>query len=487
MPNRSPSSPASVGNGGAPHKRWTVVLAAVGVFMTALDTLVVTTSLPVLRVDLHASLPDLEWTVNAYNLAFACLLLTGAALGDRFGRRRMFTVGVGVFTAASAAAALSPSVAALIAARAAQGAGAAVVTPLTLTLISEAFPAEKRGVAIGLWGGIVGLAIAVGPVVGGAIAGGINWHWIFWLNVPIGIALVPTAAKRLTESFGPRPKLDLLGVGLAGAGALGVTFGLVRANTVDWGSAEVILSLAAGVIFFCVFLAWERRAPSPMLPLGLFRKRTFASANAVSFCMYASLFGAVFLMAQFLQTALGESPLDAGIRLLPWTGAPMIVAPLAGALSERHGNRPFMVLGLVLQATGLGWIALIAAPGMGYAELAAALTVSGVGISMCFPTVANAVMSSVPLPEAGVASGTNSMLRELGGVLGIAVLASVFARHGVYHSPRVFIDGFTQALWVGAGFSAVGVIAALSMPGRRRPEMAPVVPRPQLALADEAA
>ena len=373
-----------------------------------------------------------------------------------------------MFTAASALSALSPSVGALIAARAFQGAGAAIVTPLTLTLISEAFPTEKRGVAIGLWGGITGLAVAAGPVVGGAIAGGINWHWIFWLNVPIGLALMPLAARRLSESFGPRPQLDLAGLGLAAAGALGVTWGLVRANSVGWGSVETIGSLLAGVALIGLFLAWERRAKNPMLQLAFFRDRTFASANAVSFFMYAALFGTLFLMAQFLQIALGNSPLGAGIRLLPWTGAPMIVAPIAGALSERYGNRPFMAAGLALQTIGLAWVALIAAPGMGYLELGLALTVAGIGISMCFPTVANAVLGAVPLEEAGVASGTNSMLRELGGVLGIAVLASVFARQGIYHSPRVFIDGFTQALWVGVGFSAAGCAAALFMPTRRR-------------------
>jgi EmrB/QacA subfamily drug resistance transporter len=476
-----------VTNAPAPHRTWTLVLASVGVFMTALDTLVVTTSLPVLRVSLHASLSSLEWTVNAYNLSFACLLLTGAALGDRFGRRRMFAIGIGVFTAASAASALSPSVDALIAARAFQGAGAAMVMPLTLTLISEAFPLEKRGVAIGLWGGITGLAVAAGPVVGGAIAGGINWHWIFWLNVPIGLALMPLAARRLSESFGPRPQLDLVGLGLAAAGALGVTWGLVRANSVGWGSVEIVASLLAGVALIGLFLEWERRAKNPMLQLAFFRDRAFASANAVSFFMYAALFGTLFLMSQFFQIALGHSPLGAGIRLLPWTAAPMVIAPLAGALSERYGNRPFMAAGLALQTIGLGWIALIAAPGMGYAELGVALTIAGIGISMCFPTVANAVLASVPLQEAGVASGTNSMLRELGGVLGVAVLASVFARQGVYHSPALFIHGFTQALWVGVGFSALGVAAALFAPARSRPAEATAVAHPGLALSHEAA
>jgi EmrB/QacA subfamily drug resistance transporter len=468
MPNRHVTGHVRGRDLHEPHKTWTVILASLGVFMTALDTLVVTTSLPVLRVSLHGSLSSLEWTVNAYNLAFACLLLTGAALGDRFGRRRMFTIGIGVFTAASAAAALSPSVGMLIAARSVQGAGAAIVFPLTLTLISEAFPVEKRGAAIGLWGGITGLAIAAGPVIGGAIVGGISWHWIFWLNVPVGLALIPLAARRLSESFGPRSQLDIIGLVLAGAGAIGITWGLVRANTVGWGSAEVIATMLAGAGLIAAFLAWERRTAHPMLQLEYFRGRTFASANAVSFFMTAGLFGALFLMSQFFQTCLGYSPLEAGVRLLPWAAPPMIVAPIAGVLADRYGNRPFMALGLALQAIGYGWIALIAAPGVGYAQLAVALTITGIGTSCCFPTVANAVMGSVPLSEAGVASGTNSMVRELGGVFGVAVLASVFARRGVYASHSTFVAGFTQALWVAVGFSGLGVIAALLTASRPR-------------------
>ncbi|HEY3714889.1 MAG TPA: MFS transporter, partial [Jatrophihabitantaceae bacterium] len=323
---------------------WTLVLASLGVFMVALDTLIVSTALPVLRVDFGASLGDLEWTVNAYNLSFACFLLMGAALGDRFGRRRMFGVGLAIFTLASAAAALSPSVGALVAARAVQGAGAAIVMPLTLTLITTAFPAEKRGIAVGLWGGITGLAVASGPVVGGAVIDGISWHWIFWLNVPIGLALVPLSITRLTESFGPRSQLDIGGLVLAGAGFFAITWGLIRANDVGWGSTETAASLVVGAGLIGAFLWWERRTTSPMLSAALFRSRGFNAANGVSFFMYASLFGVLFLMMQFLQTALGYSPLAAGVRTLPWTGAPMIIAPIAGALADKYGGKPFMLV-----------------------------------------------------------------------------------------------------------------------------------------------
>ncbi len=467
-----------------PSPTWTIVLAGLGIFMTALDNLVVATALPVLRTSLHAGLAGLEWTVNAYLLAFACLLLTGAALGDRFGRRRMYAVGIALFTLASAAAALSPSVDALIGARVVEGAGAAIAFPLTLTLISEAFPVEKRGAAIGMWGAIAGMAVAFGPLIGGAIIKGINWHWIFWLNVPVGVTLVALAPRFLSESFGPRPKVDVIGVMLAAAGSLGVTWGLVRANTVGWRSVEVLAALIAGAALIVGFLAWERVAASPMLPLELFRNRGFASANAASFFMYAGLFGSLFLMTQLLQFALGHSPLMAGVLLLPWTAAPGVVSPIAGALADRFGNRPFMSVGLALQAIGLGWIAAVATTGISYLQLGLAFGIAGVGIGMVFPTVANAVLGSVPLAEAGVASGTNSTLRELGGVLGVAVLAAVFARRGIYTSPRLFVDGFSPALWVGVGFSALGVLAATFFPGRRaHQDTVPV--EPALAFATD--
>jgi EmrB/QacA subfamily drug resistance transporter len=459
-----------------PNTTWTLVLASLGVFMTALDTLVVANSLPALRESLHANLGDLEWTVNSYNLAFAVALLTGAALGDRYGRKRTYWLGLLGFTIASAAAALSPTVGVLIAARGLQGAAAAAVMPMTLTLISEAFPAEKRGAAIGLWGGITGLAVALGPVVGGAVVGGLSWHWIFWLNVPVGVALIPLSISRLTESHGPRSQLDIVGLLLAGAGFFGLTWGLIRANSVGWGSVQTIAALALGGALVAAFLRWERTTPTPMLSAQLFRSRGFNAANGVSFFMYASLFGVLFLMMQFLQTALGYSPLQAGLRTLPWTGAPMLVAPIAGALADRFGNKPFMLVGLALQAAGLGWIAAIAKPGMSYAPLAVALGVAGIGISLCFPTVANAVVGSVPSTEVGIASGTNSALREIGGVFGVAILATVFAHPGDYSSVQTFIDHFKNAVWFGAAFSAVGILAAAALPGRKNVDRALPLP-----------
>ena len=296
---------------------WTFVITSVALFMATLDNLVVTTSLPVIRADLGASIEDLEWTVNAYTLSFAVFLLTGAALGDRFGRRRLFVIGLGIFTAASVAAALAPSVEALIAARAVQGLGGAIVTPLTLTILSAAVSPEKRGVALGAWGGIGGLAVASGPLVGGAVVEGISWQWIFWLNVPIGLVLIPLAYFRLKETYGPSTRLDLPGLALASTGLFGIVWGLVRGNAVGWSSPEIVGSLVVGALLTAAFVLWELRAPAPMLPMRFFRSRAFSAANVASLFMFFGMFGAIFLLAQFLQTVQGYSPLDAGLRILP--------------------------------------------------------------------------------------------------------------------------------------------------------------------------
>src|SRR3954468_1376963 len=301
-----------------PRPLWTFAIVSVALFMVVLDNLVVTTALPSIRADLGGGVQDLEWTVNAYTLSYAVLLLTGAALGDRFGRRRMFVAGLAIFTLASAAAALAPGTGLLIAARAIQGAGAAMVTPLTLTLLSEAFPPARRGLAIGAWSGISGLGVALGPLVGGAVVEGISWHWIFWLNVPTGLVLAPLAYRRLAESYGPAGKLDLPGLALGGLGLLGIVYGIVRGAELGWTSDTVLGSLGAGAILLASFVAWELRTPAPMLPMRFFRSRAFAASNGVSFAMYFGVFGSIFLLAQFFQVVEGLTPLQAGLRTLPW-------------------------------------------------------------------------------------------------------------------------------------------------------------------------
>lgn len=461
------SAAVSSGAASPPRRGWTLTLAGLGAFLCSLDVVVVATALPTLRVHLGASLSDLEWTINAYNLAFACLMLTGSALGDRFGRRRMYSFGLGVFSLASAACALSGSAETLIVARTVQGAGAAMVLPLTLTLISDAFPLEKRGVALGVWGGITGLGVAGGPVLGGAITEGIAWQWIFWINVPVGLLMIPVSMLRLRESRGPRPHLDITGLVLAALGLFALTWAPVRAPATGWASAEVIGALATGTLFVAAFLRWERRAAHPMLPLHYFRIRDFSAANAVIFFQFLSLLGALFMIAQLFQIGLGHSPWEAGLRILVWTGMPMLVAPVAGALADRIGTKPFMLGGLISQAIGLGWLARVVEPGVGYGTLVVPLIVAGAGIGMVFATTASAATSAVPANDTGVAAGTNTALRELGGVFGVAILAAVFAQHGGYASPESFIDGFKPALWVAAAVPLIGVMAAAALtPGR---------------------
>ena len=451
---------------------WTFAITSIALFMVSLDNLVVTTAIPVLRTDLNASLEDLEWTVNAYTLTFAVFLLTGAALGDRFGRRRVFAIGLIVFTLGSVGAALAPTVDVLNLARAVQGLGGAMVMPLTLTLLSAAVPPERRGVALGAWGGIGGLAIAFGPLVGGAVVEGIAWQWIFWLNVPIGIVLVPLALRRLEESRGPAGRLDLPGVALASVGLFGIVWALVRGNGQGWDSLEIVGSLLLGGLLLAAFVVWELRTASPMLPMRFFRSRAFAFANVASLLMFFGMFGSIFLLAQFFQTVQGYSPLGAGLRILPWTLAPMFIAPIAGALSDRISPRLIVGTGLTLQSIALAWIGLVSTPDVPYSSLVAPFVLAGVGMALFFAPVANVVLSAVRPAEEGQASGANNTIRELGGVFGVAVLAAIFARAGGYESAETFSDGTNTAVLVGAGVVGVGALAAFAIPGRRRAEPA---------------
>jgi EmrB/QacA subfamily drug resistance transporter len=463
---------------------WTFAITSIALFMVTLDNLVVTTAIPVIRTDLDASLESLEWTVNAYTLTFAVLLLTGAALGDRFGRRRVFAIGVGVFTLGSIAAALAPTVEILNAARAVQGLGGAIVMPLTLTILSAAVPPSKRGLALGAWGGISGLAVAFGPVVGGAVVEGLSWQWIFWLNVPIGLLLLPLGLMKLNETYGAASRLDLPGLGLASAGMFGLVWGLVRGNGQGWTSPEIVLALGGGLAFVAAFVVWELRAEQPMLPLRFFRSATFSLANLASLFMYFGMFGSIFLLAQFFQTVQGYSPLGSGLRILPWTLAPMFIAPLAGALSDKVPGRLLIGVGLSMQAAALAWIGMVSEPDTPYGQLVAPFVIAGVGMSLFFAPVANIVLSAVRPEEEGQASGASNAIRELGGVFGVAVLASVFAHAGGYESGQSFVDGMNPALLIGAGVVGLGALAAFLVPSRRRAQEQPVeelIPELQLA------
>lgn len=449
-----------------PKQKWVLILASITSFMISLDSLVVSTALPTIHRALHASLATLDWTVNAYNLTFAVLLLSGAALGDRFGRRRIFLVGLGIFVAASAACALAGNIGTLIAARAAQGCGAALVMPLALTQLSTSFPPSQRGKVLGIFSGVTGLATLSGPLVGGAVAQGLAWQWIFWLNVPVGLAVMVASAARLDETRGPNNRLDLTGALLVMAGVLGVVWALVRANTSGWGSAEVLSTLLSGVVLSLAFIAWEVRARAPMLPMRFFRLQAFATANVSNFCLFASVYGTTFMLAQYLQNSVGYDPLGTGLRLVPWTGTLLIIAPVAGRLADRLGERLFMAGGLAIELVGLAWLVAVVTPHLAYADMVGPLVITGAGNSLAVPAAQKSVVGAVRPAEIGQASGAVSMLRILGGVFGIAIASAVFADYGSYASPQAFTAGFRPALCVVMGLAALGALIALGMPGR---------------------
>lgn len=446
------------------HRGWVLGTASVASFMVALDLLVVTTALDTIRDDLGTSTAGLQWTVTAYSVSFAALLMTGAALGDRFGRRRMLIAGLLTFAAGSAAAALSGSVGALIAARVVQGAGGALILPLSLTIVTGAFPPERRAGAIGALEGITGLAVIAGPVVGGVVAQYLTWEWVFWVNVPLALLAVPLVRSVVEETYGPDRGLDGTGLVLVSGAASGIVWGLVRGNEVGWADPEIGLTLGGGIVLAASFVAWERRAAQPILPLRFFRSRSFSVGAGAAFLLAASLYAAVFFMAQFMQVALGEDSLGAGLRLLPWTATLFVTAPLAGMLADRIGHRPVLAAGLLLQAIGMGWLALVAGADVAYSAMVAPLVVAGVGTSAGLPVSQAAIIGAVTSTETGKAAGSNNMLQELGGAFGIAVAVAVFAAAGGNGSPGAFADGFGAAMGVSAALAACGFVLALGLP-----------------------
>jgi EmrB/QacA subfamily drug resistance transporter len=444
----------------------TVLLTSVAYFMVALDTLVVVTALPSIHRDLGGNVATLQWTVNAYVLTFGATIITAAAIGDLIGRRRMYVIGLGVFAGASAACALAPDIGALIACRAVEGIGAGIIMPLGLTLLTSAFPAERRGAVVGIWGGVAGLAVASGPLIGGAVTQGLNWHWIFWVNVPIGILAMVGARLRLAESRGPATRLDLPALVLVAAGVGALTWGLVQAGQAGWGSAQAVAGLSVGAASIVAFLAWERRTAEPMIPLGLFRSGSFSAAVATQFLVAASIYSAAFLTSQFFQFALGDSPLGTGLRFLPWTAVPMVVAPIAGAAFDKIGARPLVVPGLLMQAAGFAWIVYLAARSSGYASYVAPFVIAGVGVSMVFPCVSAAGLNAVSPQSLGKAAGVLNTMQQFGAVFGIAIATTVFNAHGSLASPAAITSGYRPALGVSAGLSVLGAAVALGI--RRR-------------------
>ncbi|MFC6014422.1 MFS transporter [Nocardia lasii] len=447
------------------------VIAAVAIpmFMVTLDNLVVTNALPVIKAELGASLSDLQWFVNAYTLSFAALLLSASALGDRIGRRRVFLAGIGLFVVASAACALATEPWMLIAARAVQGVGGAAVMPLSLTLLAAAVPAKMRSAAIGIWGGIAGLGIAVGPVVGGAVVEGLNWQWIFWLNIPIGLLALPFAARMLSESRGAARTLDLPGVVLSAGGVLALVWGVIHGAEDGWTAPQVLTALIGGAVLLVAFVAWENRVADPMLPLRMFKSRGLSLSYIVSFGFSAGVFGAIFLLAQFFQVVQGYSPLESGIRTMPWTMVPMVVAPLAGLIVDRVGPRILIATGQLCLAVSLAWMAVITTVDVPYVSFVAPFVLGGIGMGLTFAPSSTIVMASASTADQGMASGINSTVREVGVAMGIAVLASVFASHGSYSDPQAYVDGLVPAVWVGAGLVACAAVVAVFLPRHAQP------------------
>jgi EmrB/QacA subfamily drug resistance transporter len=396
------------------------------------------------------------------------LLLTGAALGDRFGRRRMFAAGIALFTLASVACALSGNAAWLIAARFAQGAAAALVMPLGMAILSAAFAREERARALGIFSGVTGFALIIGPAAGGFISENLGWRWVFWINLPIGMIATALAVARLRESFGVKAALDIPGLVTIAVAALALVWGLLRGNTLGWASLEVTGALGAGALLAALFVMWETRAPAPMVPMRLFRAPAFSASVAASFLFYAAMYGVLFLLPQFLQTTLGFGPLGAGLRLLPWTATLFVTAPVAGAVVSKFGERPLVVTGLTMQAVGLGWIAVLAAPGTAFPALVAPLVLAGVGVSMAMPAAQNAIIGSVAVTEIGKASGVFNMARFLGGMFGIAAMVAVFSAQSRVGSATGFSAGFAPAMMVAAMLSLLGAFAGFALPARQR-------------------
>jgi EmrB/QacA subfamily drug resistance transporter len=460
----------------APENRkwWTLGAVAFALFMIMLDNTVVNVALPSIQRDLGIGLSELEWTVNAYALTFAVLMLTGGKLADFMGRRRVFIVGLAVFTVSSLACGLATSGEMLIGARTVQGVGAALMMPATLGIISATFPVEQRGMAIGIWAGVSAMALAFGPIVGGLLTEHIHWGWIFFINVPVGVLAIVVARLVIRESrdTSADQRLDLPGLLVSGGALFALVFGLIEAGTYGWTSPTIASLFAVAAVGLVAFVLLERRQRAPMLDLSLFRNGTFAGANLVAMLVFLAMFGVFFFVSIYMQNVLGYSPVKAGAVFLPMTLLIMFLGPVTGKLSDRVGSRWLVTAGMILVG-----ISLLIYSGLdadsGFWDLFPALILGGIGMATVMPPITAAALGSVPVTKAGVGSGVLNTFRQVGGALGIAVMGAIVASQ-IHVGPRnpafvdQFMDGFSTALLVGAVIAFAGALVAAVLIRRYR-------------------
>jgi EmrB/QacA subfamily drug resistance transporter len=442
-------------------KWWTLAAVSFGLFMIMLDNTVVNVALPSIQRDLGVGLSELEWIVSGYALTFAALMLIGGKLADAYGRRALFVIGIAIFTVASLACGLSTSGEMLIAARVAQGAGAALMNPATLSIIAATFPPRQRGTAIGIWAGISALALAIGPLVGGLLTEQASWHWIFFVNVPVGILGIVASFLLIDESRDPtHERLDLPGLATSAVGLFALTYGLIEANTYGWGSARIVGAFAVAAVTLVAFVLLERHQRAPMLDLSLFRNGTYVGANLVVLLVALAMFGVFFFVSLYMQNVLGFSAVEAGAAFLPMTILIILVAPQAGRLSDRWGSRGLMTAGMLLVAAQLIYFSRLDAEAT-FWTLLPGLLLGGVGMALTMTPSAAAATRAVPVEKAGVGSAVLNAFRQVGGSVGIALMGAIMAAQ-LTDPPSVdsFMRGFERSLLVAAGIALAGALVA---------------------------
>jgi EmrB/QacA subfamily drug resistance transporter len=412
----------------ANHKWWTLAAMCFALFMIMLDNTVVNVALPSIQRSLKTTPANLEWTINAYFLSFAALILLGGKLGDRFGRKKIFLVGLAIFTLSSAACALSTSDAGLISARAVQGIGAALMNPLSLSIIVAAFPRHQVPTAIGIWAGISGLGLAIGPLLGGFLVEHVDWSAVFWINVPIGVLAAGATLWFVQESRDPKARgFDILGTLLVTGGLFSLVWALIRTNSHSWGSGQTVGFLAAAALLLAAFIWWEDRQSEPMIPLSFFRRRAFDVAVASIGLVGFAMFGIIYFLTLYMQNVRGYSAIESGVRTLPMTLMVILIAPLAGKLSARIGPRPLMAGGMLIMSLGLASLTRLTIDASYWTVIFPSFVFVGAGVAMSMPTTTGVAMGSVDPARAGIASGVVNSSRQVGGALGVAVLGSIAA------------------------------------------------------------